>query len=314
MPKEKPMLTVEEQIEHLKDKNVLFNITTETEAIDYLHKNNNYFKLTSYRKNYQQHPDGKNKGKYVRLEFAYLIDLAVIDMRLRYQLVHMALDVEHNVKLQLLDKALEPGEDGYKIVEDYLSSLSQTQNEICNGEISRNKNNIYCGDIVNKYSNGFPLWAFQEIIPFGRLVDFYRFCGERYNDSQMKNNYFRLLTCKEIRNASAHSNCIINDLKSGTKQHSTNKDVSMELSKIGELRKNFRNLKMSNARLQQIVTLLYVHKEMVKSEGVHMVNAKKLHDIIERMYKNIDYYNTNNQIKSAFDFLKIIVDNWFKIA
>ena len=100
----KPKLSLDEQIEHLKDKGILFNIMDESDAKKYLEQNNNYFKLTAYRKNYNKHPDGKYKGKYINLEFAYLVDMAIIDMRLRYQIVHMALDIEHHAKLQLLRK------------------------------------------------------------------------------------------------------------------------------------------------------------------------------------------------------------------
>ena len=62
----KPKLSLDEQIEHLKDKGILFNIMDESDAKKYLEQNNNYFKLTAYRKNYNKHPDGKNKGKYMK--------------------------------------------------------------------------------------------------------------------------------------------------------------------------------------------------------------------------------------------------------
>ena len=76
---EKRKLTVEEQVAHLKDKGVQFTIMDEAAAMTYLRKNSNYFKVASYRKNYQQHPGGPKMGQYVRLEFAYLVDLAKID-------------------------------------------------------------------------------------------------------------------------------------------------------------------------------------------------------------------------------------------
>ena len=63
----KPKLSLDEQIEHLKDKGILFNIMDGSDAKKYLEQNNNYFKLTAYRKNYNKHPDGKNKGKYINL-------------------------------------------------------------------------------------------------------------------------------------------------------------------------------------------------------------------------------------------------------
>lgn len=54
------MLSLGGQIEHLKEKGVLFNIMDESTAKDYLEQHNNYFKLTAYRKNYDKHPAGEN--------------------------------------------------------------------------------------------------------------------------------------------------------------------------------------------------------------------------------------------------------------
>ena len=308
----KPKLSLDGQIEHLKEKGVLFNIMDEAEARDYLGQHNNYFKLTAYRKNYDKHPAGENKDKYINLEFAYLVDIAVIDMQLRYRIVHMALDLEHHTKLQLLRKMDDYNEDGYQVVQDYIDSLDEKQRKIFDSEINRNKGNIYCGDIIAKYEGAFPVWAFIEIVPFGRLVAFYGFCADRFSDKSMKDTFYRLLTCKEIRNASAHSNCILNNLKAKTAAHSTNAAVTSELMKIKGMNTNFRKNRMSNARIQQVVTLLYTHKDMVESEGIKRSESEDLKKIMERVDKNYDYYNTNPMIKGTFDFLKLVVDSWFK--
>ena len=308
----KPKLSLDGQIEHLKEKGVLFNIMDEAEARDYLGQHNNYFKLTAYRKNYDKHPAGENKDKYINLEFAYLVDIAVIDMQLRYRIVHMALDLEHHTKLQLLRKMDDYNEDGYQVVQDYIDSLDEKQRKIFDSEINRNKGNIYCGDIIAKYEGAFPVWAFIEIVPFGRLVAFYGFCADRFSDKSMKDTFYRLLTCKEIRNASAHSNCILNNLKAKTAAHSTNAAVTLELMKIKGMNTNFRKNRMSNARIQQVVTLLYTHKDMVESEGIKRSESEDLKKIMERVDKNYDFYNTNPMIKGTFDFLKLVVDSWFK--
>lgn len=55
----KPLLSVDDQIEHLKKKGVTFNIYDENYAKHYLTNHNNYFKLAAYRKNYDKHPDGR---------------------------------------------------------------------------------------------------------------------------------------------------------------------------------------------------------------------------------------------------------------
>ncbi len=311
MKDKKPKLTVEEQVEHLKSKGISFNIVTEEQAKNYLSDNNNYFKLTAYRKNFSKHPDGEAVGQYINLEFAYLQDLAIIDMRLRYLLVHISLDVEHFTRIELIKRVEQSEEDGYSIVEDYLSSLNETQKAVYETEINRNRGNIYCGSIVSKYDGTYPIWAFVEIIPFGRLVSFYRFCAERFADKKMQDQYYRLLTCKEIRNACAHSNCILNVLLPNTATHNTNNAVSRGLMEIKAISKQARQRKMSNAHIQQIITLLYVHKEMVTSQGVHEHISEELKKITERMNKNIEYYKSNDTIVTTFNFLKLVIDNWF---
>lgn len=307
----KPILTAREQVEHLKQKGVKFNVMSEADAERYLTYQSNYFKVTAYRKNYPKHTDGENAGKYINLEFAYLVDLATIDMHLRYQLVHMALDIEHHVKLQLL-RALEAhGEDGYSIVSDYMHSLSPQQQNTFQSEINRNNNNVYCGDIVQKYGSGFPVWALIEIIPFGRLVSFYKFSASRFNDTSMMKNFYLLLTCKEIRNATAHSNCILNDLRANTTNRKADKTVSNALTATNGITAGSRRNRMSNARIQQIVTLFYEYKMIVSSDALRKREEIKLHAVKDRMLAHIEYYGDNSLISDTFSFLETLIDNWF---
>ena len=79
-------LSYEGQINHLKSKGILFNKVSETKALEYLKLNNNFFKLKSYRKNFNKN---KSKDQYVHLEFAYLSDLSIIDTRLRKLRIQM---------------------------------------------------------------------------------------------------------------------------------------------------------------------------------------------------------------------------------
>ena len=71
---------------------------------------------------------------------------------------------------------------------------------------------------------------------------------DRFADKEMKNNFYRLLTCKEIRNAAAYSNCILNDLKERTVAHKTNTAVTNELMILSDMNSNFRKNRMSNAK------------------------------------------------------------------
>ena len=100
----KPMLNASEQINHLKDKGIKFELISEIDAENYLKGNNNYFKLTSYKKNFPKYEKGENFRKYINLDFKMLMDLSIIDMRIRKAMLSIVLDLEHYTKLKLLSK------------------------------------------------------------------------------------------------------------------------------------------------------------------------------------------------------------------
>jgi len=53
-----------------------------------------------------------------------------------------------------------------------------------------------------------------------------------------------------------------------------------------------------------------MHKTIVTSEGLKNAEKAEVNALIERMYKNIEYYKNNLMIKNTFDFLKMVVDSW----
>ncbi len=110
----KPMLNFDEQIAKLKQMNIFFNIIDTEKANEILRKNNYFFKLAYFAKSQK-----KNGGYFI--EFAYLSDLATIDMKLRYTMLHLTLDIEHSLKYLVLKLITENNqEDGYKIIDEFL--------------------------------------------------------------------------------------------------------------------------------------------------------------------------------------------------
>ena len=314
-PKDKPILDTDGQIVHLQSKGVKFEKMTVEEAKQYLIQNNNYFKLRAYRKNFPKHPGGDFEGQYINLDFAMLKDLAIIDMRLRYVLIHLALDIEHFAKVKLLKAVEASTNDGYQIVLDYMALLQQKDEEndthrldALKNELLRNLDNPYCGGIIAKYDGCYPVWAFVEIIPLGSFIHFYGFCADQLSRKDMKDDYYLLTTVKNLRNAAAHNNCIIHDMGAKDSTHKTNYNVLKALSSIS---KATRNNKLSNVRMQQIITLLYTHSVIVTSDGVHNSEKVALVDLCQRMYHHIDYYADNDAILTSFDFFKKAVDILF---
>ena len=170
----KLLCSSEELITHMKEKGITFSEISEEDAKLFLEQNNYYLKLASYRFNYQKHKTGKNVGKYINLDFAYLKELSTLDMHLRYQILDMCLDIEHFLKVRLLhDIEVNPDEDGYRIIQKFLSQDTRLSS-LC--KIQGHKSSEYCKDLIEKYYPYFPAWVFVELISFSELtylVDFY---------------------------------------------------------------------------------------------------------------------------------------------
>lgn len=316
----KPKLSAAEQIIHLKSKGVKFELISEQDAEKYLMTNNNYFKIRSYRKSFEKHKTGDQAGKYIDLDFAHLKDLAIIDMRLRYTLLLFALDIEHFEKVKLLKIISESRDDAYTVVKRYLKKLQNNEENNTIGkkpytnlikEINKNKSSEYCGALISNYSPNYPAWVFIEIIPFGVFIDFLGFCSEYFNDKNIKDDFYLLQAVKRLRNASAHNNCLINNLSLNTSQHRTNYSVNRSLSNEVKINKNSRDRRMSNASIRDIVTLLYAHKTIVSSSGVIAAQGEMIHDVINRCFRHIEYYKQNDLIVATFNFLKKVVDKYY---
>lgn len=310
----KPFLSTEEQLQHLESKGVSFNIISRDEAKKYLDESNNYFKLRAFRKNYEKIPNGENAGKYIGLDFGMLCDLATIDMHVRYCILQLALNTEHFLKVKLLKKCELNSEDGYAIVTDYFNHL-QTNDKKYNSanydklssELRRNQDNPYCGGIISSCSDGYAIWAFVEVVSMGTLLDFYKFCAERFGDKDMTNDFYLMNSVRHLRNAAAHNNCIINDLRAKDRTFQPDRKMMAALSTI---RKETRDKRLLNIRMLQICTLLYTHKKL-GSDAANEATRKILNDLLDRMTRHKEYYKSNTMLSGNFSFFVKVIDIFF---
>ena len=189
----KPMMNISEMITNLKQKNVKFNLITEEAAKEYFKSNNNYYNIALFKHNFQKYPSpaGKYEGLYQNLDFAYLKDLAIIDYRVRLILFKIIINIEHYLKLQILNTIdTMKLENGYRIVNMYL------ENDFNNPKFPKKVHNNILKKVGNEYyqkifskSDGnmdkkienIPIWEFLEIITYGELVNFYDFYTKQYH-------------------------------------------------------------------------------------------------------------------------------------
>ena len=270
------MMKIPEMVPYLKSKNIKFDECSEEEAEKYLRENNNYYNVTAYKNNFVKYQCGTLKGKYIDLDFAYLKDLSIIDYRTRIVLFKMIIDIEHYLKIRILnivENLVE--EDGYNIVNLYLdkdfNDLEQPKR--VHESIRKKVTNEYYKKIFSKYNidkdnkiENIPIWEFLEIITFGELVNFFDFFTKYYNLEDNK-YIFILREINKLRNAVAHNSCVLSELDKKDNVHPADTLVTNYLKECGIGKENRLN-KLKNSRIRQITYTLYLFNEIVSSEGV----------------------------------------------
>mgnify|MGYP003194553918 CR=1 FL=1 len=301
----KSLLTIDELICHMKEKGIKFNLVTEESAHDFLMNSNYYMKLASYRSNYQKYPAGPHSGKYMHLEFAYLKELSTIDMHLRYIIFQMTLDIEHYLKVKLLNMIeSNPKEDGYLLIQKFISQdpkLSSLK------KIQSHKASDYCKGLIEKYYPYFPAWVFVELISFGELAYLCEFYRTLYNDKVA--DRILLNSVRDIRNACAHSNCLINVLTPGNnKPHNS---IVNRVKSIPSISENVRDKKLSNKFIYDFICLLYAYNDIVSSRMTKHNRYVDLKNLFEnRMLRHQDWFTKNNLITSSYSFIKKVLDTF----
>lgn len=313
------MMNISEMITDLKQKNVKFNLITEEAAKDYLKYNNNYYNITSFKHNFQKYPSpaGKYEGLYQNLDFAYLKDLAIIDYRVRLILFKIIINIEHYLKLQILNTIdTMKLENGYTIVNMYLENdFNNTKfPKKVHNNILKKIDNEYYRKIFSKYDvnidkkiENIPIWEFLEIITFGELVNFYDFYTKQYNLLEENKDVYILKSIVKLRNAVAHNACILCELNKKDINYFASYKVIQYL-KDCNIGKTTRDNKLSNSRIRQITYTLYMFNRIVTSDGVKENTSNELNELFfGRIVLHSEYYSNNELLKSVYKYFKNII-------
>lgn len=297
--------SAQELITEMQEKNIKFNICNEKEAENFLKQNTYYKKIASYMNNFHT-IKVEGKIKYTDLDFAYLVELSTLDMEFRFLVMQMCLNVEHAVKVSIINKCLEYHEDGYKVMEQYFQNNSQKEDK--KREIVSKGSNSYCKDLILNNQGEMPIWVFMEIISFGELCHFYRFlCNKK---GYITNSEVELLyAVRDFRNAAAHNHCLFSQLISSDARAIT--QITKYVSGIANTTKNERKNRLQSICICDFVTLLFAFEYYIKSEGIIKHTKNELRKLFyDRMRKNAYYFQNSLTIKNAYNFSIKVLDTW----
>lgn len=317
-------LTYPQQIEDMRCRGIKFELYSEADAIKYLRNSTYYFRIKSYAKNFDQYQNGPKSGQYLHLDFAYLVELSVLDMRLRNHLFLMCQDVEHYAKNMLIrDITINQFEDGISIINKTFSK------ESLDAILEEKKSAGFCKNLVESRSNGWAVWSLVEVLSFSGTLKLYKAFYDMHPEC---NSYYTQLFCvKHLRNACAHNNCLLNSIKrtydfpkdSSSTAHlevinrlhesgfcTPSRDAE-KLRSTGENPITSSTLKkrMRNRVINDIVVLLWVYNKIVTSTQLRKHRMDELQDFINnRMLDKSSYFTGCNELKEAYNLIKKLVD------
>lgn len=294
---------IDERLSRLKEKGARFKLCSYDAAHEYLVEKCCAFKTIAYDKLFDTYVGGKNDGKFIDLDFGYLKYLAELDQKLREILLDMALDIEHFCKTRLLAKADCAKEDGYAIMVDYQASLAESQLDYIEREKNKREDDPYCGAILKKYGDAMPIWAFAEVMPFGTLVGLVKYCAKRWDDETMNAHYYVLRSVQSLRNACAHSSCILLNLEpQKDRKRTAPPEVSKAVAAAG-IPKRLRSRWLQVTPVAQAASLIYLYRQIVPSGGTYRKRANALEDFFKQIEEK-PVIPMENPAMAALSFIK----------
>lgn len=304
----KALLTTDDLIKHMKNKGITFQLINENEARKILETDCYYFHMAAYRVLYPKNPIVSTRSKqYQKLDFGYLVELASIDNRVQSVILDMCLELEKEIKLRLINAVTNnSNDDGYSIVQLFLKEKDYNLNIL--RSINRHKSGKYCHDLIEKYYPYFPIWVLVELISFGDLLRITQFYESRYSIQIMPNNKF-MNTIRDLRNASAHNNCLINTIANNldkTKQPDIRiVNFIKDLNAVGS---TSRQTNLRNFFAYDMVTLLFVYDSLIPNNKKKSTYIMLNNLMTKGLTDHYDYFETNSKIKGVYEFLSRIID------
>lgn len=157
-----------------------------------------------------------------------------------------------------------------------------------------------------------PVWVLLEVLDFGMFLTFYKFCAERWGDTQMEQEHYVLKSVKALRNATAHNHCVINGFapNAPVPDYHTNTLITDALNAAGVRRTKSRRSKLANLRVTQIAATLYALDAICTGKTTKMRHAKSLEALRRRYEELLPAIRPTNSLVSFFEFLWKLVDVW----
>ncbi|MGL4986608.1 MAG: Abi family protein [Treponemataceae bacterium] len=297
-------LTTPQLIDYMKqDMGITFKIWDEQKAIDFLSKHNYFFRLKLYAEAFGQKT---KKGKCIGVDFKHLVELSTLDMYIRKFLLKMTIDLEHYLKVKLVNDCQNNASDnGFEVVKKFLSKNPLIKNSL----ESTSRLASYSNNKFSKYFENLAVWNVVEILSFYDFTLFYQFYYTHFKIPCKWANHFD--SVRRLRNVAAHNNCLLCSFTPIT-NFSFDVEKSMELVAGNKtLSPNIITTCMKVPLLNDFTIMISLYVQAVSSKEIQEKTFAELKDFFEkRMIYHKDYFENNTDIKNAYKFVKMLIDTY----
>lgn len=190
----------------------------------------------------------------------------------------------------------------------YTNAKGQQQNEYILKKIRNHRSSDYSKDLIEKYYPYFPVWVFVELISFGDLTYLIAFYDKIYSDPIVNNKFMNIV--RDLRNASAHSNCLINKLfEPLNSNQQIDSRISEYIKEIPGISKGTRTKNLNYRVVYSFITLLYIYDSVVPDGTAKLKRHSEIKDLFDnRMRKHSEYFSSHTKIQGVYRFVKKVVD------
>lgn len=294
-------LTVLEIIQYCKtDLGLTFDLVNEEDAKRFLERHNYFFRLKQYAETCTQRT---KSGKYIGLDFGHLVEQSIIDMFFRKLILKMTIDLEHYLKVNLVNECQSNSkDDGYEVVQRFLDSHVKIREGITAGA----KLAGYSGISFDKYAETPAVWNFVEMINFYDFINFYTFYYDYFQISCDYSKHFD--SVRRLRNASAHNICMLCSFKP-VQSFKYDVATSFELlqSSIG-IGNGVISSCMKIPLLNDFTVMLSVYTKLITSPKIKEKTLKEITAFFDgRMIYRKQYFEANTDIKNAYQFARKVL-------
>lgn len=180
------------------------------------------------------------------------------------------------------------------------------------------RNSPYSHGLVDKYGDGpIPYWVLLELITFGNVVSFYKMCfgGPSLVDDDAERAMYKrinpyLRRTVSLRNAAAHSDCLLN----GLAEKSSNPGKANKV--VGELQQRFGIesevlLPVKSIHVAMDLAATVICYDMLIPEGESRRSAKRCAEqTAQRFMAHADWFRKNYRIDRFLTFADVTLNSF----